>query len=163
MASIRIVLDPEQEGGLGEPFASAHLKGTLIHLADDAEVVISGLKDGMQTGKPSMMFGFVLPDGRPVIVETSWRLFAMAFWNFAQRFGDEKPDLSGMAVQYDPTGSGGRVQLDVISDDQQPFFDCELCPASFRSEKTGVEGSEEVAQFIHRHFREKHPDWTPPT
>lgn len=157
MASIRIVLDPEAEGGLGPEFERGFHDKSMIHLGDDAEVVISGLRDGMTSGKPSMAFGFVLPDGKPVLVETSWRLFAMAFHAFAAKFGEEKPDTVGMAVEYDATGSGHRVHLDVIPDDQQPFFECEICGKSYRPEETGEEGSLKVTQWAYRHYREDHP------
>lgn len=153
MASLRVVLDPERQGqGLGLDVDPE----TLIHLADDAEIVITGLQGGMQSGKPSMAFAFTLPDGRAVIAETSWRLFALAFWRFAERFGEEKPDLSGMAVEYDSTGAGDKVRLDLKPDDQPQWFQCELCGARVDA-PPGEEGARKIAGWVHRHYREKHP------
>jgi len=87
MPSLRIVLDPEASGGMGEPFRSAVEDGTIIHLKD--EMVISGLEHGTQGGNPSMAFGFVLPDGRPVLVETTWALFRSAYHAFDARFNPD--------------------------------------------------------------------------
>lgn len=101
MPSLRIVLDPERDGlglGVSDP-------KDIVHLAADAEIVVSGLPDGMVGGRPSMMFGFKLPDGRVVIAETSWRLFAAAYKAFAGQFGD---DTAGLALEYDATGAGQR-------------------------------------------------------
>ena len=156
MLSLRIVLDPERDGlglGVSDP-------REVLHLADDAEIVISGLPDGMQSGKPSMMFGFALPDGRVVIAETSWWLFATAFQAFAARFGAE-PDSAGKAIEYDATGAGAKVHLDLQADDLPNTFQCELCGEQ-REEPPGQEGTTAILQFIHRHFREAHPDWPVP-
>src|SRR5579864_7801340 len=109
MPSLRIVLDPEREG-LGFDVSQKEV----IHLTNDAEIVVSGLPDGMVGGKPSMMFGFKLPDGRVVIAETSWRLFAAAYKAFAGKFGQE--DTAGIAIEYDPTGAGQRVRLNLVAD-----------------------------------------------
>lgn len=146
---LRIVLDPERDG-LG---LDAH-PSNVIHLAGDAEIVVSGLPDGMVGGKPSMMFGFKLPDGRVVIAETSWRLFAAAFKAFASKFGQD--DTTGISLEYDATGAGQRVRLDLVADDAPQFFECELCGAR-TEEPPGVEGAQKIAQWVHRHFREKHP------
>jgi hypothetical protein len=152
--SLRIVLDPERQGlGLNAD------PSRTIHLGDDAEIVVSGLPDGMVGGRPSMMFGFTLPDGRVVIAETSWRLFAAAYKAFAGKFGQD--DTAGLALEYDPTGAGARVRLDLVDDDAPQFFECVLC--GHRVEQPpGVEGAQKLAQWIHRHFREKHPGETIP-
>ncbi len=157
MPSLRIVLNPEQDGlglGVSDP-------AEVIHLGNEAEIVISGLPDGMVGGKPSMMFGFTLPDGRVVIAETSWRLFSAAYMAFAGKFGVETPDASGLSLEYDATGGGQRVRLDLIPDDQPQFFECELCGAR-TDELPGVDGAQRIAQWVHRHFREKHPGKTIP-
>jgi hypothetical protein len=148
MPSLRIVLDPERDG-LGFDADPADI----IHLPD-TEIVISGLRDGMANGAASMMFGFKLPDGRVVIAETSWRLFAAAFKAFAGKFGGD--DTTGISLEYDATGAGDRVRLDLIADDAPQFFECELC-GSRTEEPPGVEGAQKIAQWVHRHFREKHP------
>ena|SRR5579864_8241733 len=151
MPSLRIVLDPEREG-LGFDVSQKEV----IHLTNDAEIVVSGLPDGMVGGRPSMMFGFKLPDGRVVIAETSWRLFSAAYMAFAGKFGVEKPDASGISLEYDATGAGQRVRLDLLPDDAPQFFECELCGARIEKDP-GIEGAHEIAQWVHRHFREKHP------
>lgn len=153
MPSLRIVLDPERTG-LG---LDVH-PSKVIHLAGDGEIVVSGLSDGMTSGAPSMMFGFKLPDGRVVIAETSWRLFAAAFKAFAGKFGTD--DVAGIALEYDPDGSGQRVLLELRADDQPQFFQCELCGDRI-DERAGVEGAKRIAQWAHRHFREKHPGHAP--
>lgn len=89
MLSMRIVLDPEQSGGMGEEFAKAVRDGTILHLTN--EIVVSGLSGGMQSGKPSIAFGFILPDGTPVVAETSWALFRSAALAFSAKF-DESND-----------------------------------------------------------------------
>ena len=158
MASVRLVLNPEQSG-IGEPFVTQHLDGTLIHLKDDDEIVISGLEHGMQSGAPSMMFGFVLPDGRAVLAETSWKLFAAAFQAFAGKFGTH--DVSGVELHYDATGGGDKVKLLLQADDAPQFFECELCGKRI-DRPPGLEGAREIAQWVHRHFREDHPGHSAP-
>jgi hypothetical protein len=86
MISIRVILDPETPPGIGPPFTTPEGREKLVHLTN--EIIVSGLPDGMQSGKPSMMFGFVLPDGTPVIAETSWALFETAYRAFAAKFGE---------------------------------------------------------------------------
>lgn len=155
MPSLRIILEPEQQG-IGDNFQRAALDGTLIHLGDDAEVVVSGLERGMASGAPSMMFGFALPDGRCVIAETSWRLFSAAYMAFAGKFGVDQPDASGITLEYDATGGGQRVRLDLIADDAPQFFECQVCGDRV-DEPAGVDGAVRITQWVHRHFREKHP------
>lgn len=166
MPSLRIVLDPEEAGGIGEEFAQAVRDGTLIHLANDAEIVMSGLADGMSSGKPSVMFGFKLPDGQVVMAETSWWLFATAFWAFAARFGqgDAKgavfPDGEGKAIEF---GKGEqRVRLELQADDAPQWFECELCGARYDATEPGVKGAEQVVAWIADHFEKEHPDWPSP-
>ena len=48
---------------------------------------IGGLPGGMVSGKPSVSFGFTLPDGKVVFAQTSMRLFHVAAKAFAQRYG----------------------------------------------------------------------------
>jgi hypothetical protein len=51
---------------------------------------VAGLDDGMTSGKPSVAFGIVLPDGRWVFAETSLRLFLTAADVLKARFGDPR-------------------------------------------------------------------------
>lgn len=107
MPVLRIVLEPE-ELGLGIAY-----DGELIHLGDDAEIVITGLKEGMQSdgdnpARPSMAFAFKLPNGDLVIAETSWRLFATAYHAFLGKFGEA--DLPGMQIEF-PDDPGRMVDV----------------------------------------------------
>lgn len=81
------------------PMLSIHLEGDgalgtvcagrqVIHLTN--ELHVAGLAAGMQSGKPSAAFAFVLPDGRAVIAETSLALFLMAADALKARFGDPR-------------------------------------------------------------------------
>lgn len=137
----------------------------VIHLADAARFEMGGLAGGMQSGAASVAFRLDLPDGRVVVAETSWRLFAMAFHAFAARFGAQ-PDAAGMELHTDLTGHGGMTRLDVLPDGTPGFVLCELCGE--RRESSEFEGATEIEQqdamlkWLVRHFKEKHPDWTPP-
>jgi len=53
---------------------------------------IGGLPGGMTSGKPSVSFGFTLPDGRTVFAQTSMRLFHVAAKAFATRYGWQDTD-----------------------------------------------------------------------
>ncbi len=59
----------------------------VIHLANDAVIEVAMLEGGMSSGLPSVAFRFDLPDGRVVVAETSWRLFAAAARAAALQFG----------------------------------------------------------------------------
>jgi hypothetical protein len=48
----------------------------VIHLTNEIEV--GSLEAGMESGKPSVVFVFTLPDGRVVMAETSLELFVAA-------------------------------------------------------------------------------------
>lgn len=48
---------------------------------------IGGLSGGMTSGKPSVSFGFTLPDGKVVFAQTSMKLFHVAAKAFATRYG----------------------------------------------------------------------------
>ena len=48
----------------------------IIHLDNDITVV--SLRNGMLSGKPSVAFIFILPDGKAVVAETSLELFVTA-------------------------------------------------------------------------------------
>lgn len=147
MASLRLVLDPEREG-LGIAYS-----GDLVHLADDAEIVITGLHDGMQAtdGNPSrasMALAFKLPSGDLVIAETSWRLFASAYHAFLGKFGE--PDMSGMRVEIPEDGR----TLEFVSS-EKPFVQCGEC--GWRLDGVNTEASvEHLVREYERHYRKKH-------
>lgn len=62
--------------------------GQPIHLGNDAVIRVVGLDNGMESGRASIAFGFLLPDGRWVLAETSLRLFLVAADVLKVRFGD---------------------------------------------------------------------------
>lgn len=53
---------------------------------------IGGLEGGMVSGKPSVSFGFTMPDGTTVFAQTSMRLFHSAAKAFAARYGWQDRD-----------------------------------------------------------------------
>jgi hypothetical protein len=92
MPSLRIVLDGE---GAFPELAQLHEQGLLIHLTDDADIAVTSLAGGMQSGDPSAAFVFRLPDGRAVFAETSLRLLLTAADALKSRHGDPRmADLS---------------------------------------------------------------------
>jgi hypothetical protein len=136
-------------------------RAPVIHLGNDAPPIqMSGLEDGMSSGAPSVIFRLDLPDGTTVLAETSWRLFAYAFWAFAARFGEERPDLTGMEVIGDWTGAGPQ-KLRVLPGDE-PWVVCELCGKKREVDPADPETAREALQWLYRHFQEEHPGWTPP-
>lgn len=152
MSELRIVIDPELEG-LGIEY-----EGKLIHLADDAEIVISGLPDGMEAGpdgktRASMVLAFKLPNGDLVVAETSWRLFATAYHSFLAKFGE--PDLPGMQINLEP----GRTIEFVAS--EKPFVQCGSCKWRLDGENT-EESVEHLMREYDRHYRKKHRGVPPP-
>lgn len=64
------------------------LKGKeIIHLANDAPPVeVAVLDGGLASGRPSVAIRINLPDGTPVIVETSARLFVSAARMISTKF-----------------------------------------------------------------------------
>lgn len=157
------LIDAESPEGVQELIDS----GQVVHLADDAEIVVSGLEGGMQSGAPSVVLGFRLPDGKVVMAETSWRLFATAFHALAGRFGTTYPDMQGMEILTGGEGTGSPSKLVIVPDEALRFVQCELCGArkEFPPEAETGRSQEEVlepARWLYRHFREKHPSWAPP-
>lgn len=148
MPSLRIVLEPEQLG-LGLEYT-----GQVIHLGDDAEIVITGLPDGMQGGKPSMAFAFKLPNGDLVVAETSWRLFASAYLAFRAKFGEA--EFEGM--RFEMPDEGRAIEL-VAS--EKPFVQCGSCSWRLDGENTGASVTHLMREY-ERHYRKKHRGITPP-
>lgn len=82
------------------PLLHIHLEaeGSLQNLADRAkgivhlqeELHVTALPNGTTSGKPSVAFGFLLPDGRMVFAETTLALFLMAADAFKARCGDPR-------------------------------------------------------------------------
>jgi hypothetical protein len=64
----------------------AERRGDMIHLAETA-IGLTVLAGGMTSGRESVAFRFDLPDGRPVLAETSWQLLATAAQAIAARYG----------------------------------------------------------------------------
>lgn len=54
------------------------------------EATITGLSEGMQSGRPSVMFRLDLPDGRVVLYQTSLRLLLTAADALKARYGDPR-------------------------------------------------------------------------
>lgn len=64
--------------------------GQLIHLGNGARPIgITALKDGMASGRPSVMLRLDLPDGRAVLAETSLRLFLAVADVLRAEYGDQ--------------------------------------------------------------------------
>lgn len=61
----------------------------LIHIKEPVRV--GGLPGGMASGKASVAIALQLPDGRPVIVETSMELFLVAADVLRARYGVNAP------------------------------------------------------------------------
>lgn len=88
MPSLRIILD-------GDGAFPELARDDVIHLADNADIAVTGLAHGMASGDPSAAFVFMLPDGRPVLAETSLRLLLSAADALKARYGDPRmADLS---------------------------------------------------------------------
>ena len=63
----------------------------VVHLGNEAPPIqLSGLENGMSSGKPSVMIRLDLPDGRTVLAETSLALLLIAADAFKARFGDPR-------------------------------------------------------------------------
>lgn len=60
----------------------------IVHVQNDVHV--TALPHGTTGGKPSVAFGFRLPDGRLVIAETTLALFLLAADALKARFGDPR-------------------------------------------------------------------------
>lgn len=148
MPELRIVLEPEQLG-LGIEYT-----GELIHLGDDAEIVITGLPDGMQSGKPSMMFAFKLPNGDLVAAETSWRLFATAYHAFRGKFGDA--EVEGMRIELPDEGRA----IELVAS-EKPFVQCGSCAWRLDGENTEASVAHLMRQY-EGHYRKKHRGINPP-
>jgi hypothetical protein len=59
----------------------------IVHLGNDTTIGMAALEAGMTSGRLSVAFRFDLPDGRPVLAETSWRVLATAVRGIAARYG----------------------------------------------------------------------------
>jgi hypothetical protein len=62
-------------------------RGKVIHLGEGSALGVSALAGGMQSGAPSVMIRFDLPDGRTVLAEMSLRLFLAAADALRARYG----------------------------------------------------------------------------
>lgn len=59
----------------------------IIHLGDGTSIDLAFLEGGMTSGRHSVAIRIDLPDGRPVIAETSWRILALSVQAIAARYG----------------------------------------------------------------------------
>jgi hypothetical protein len=74
--------------GAFQPLTDQH--GTPIEIAAEQPIHVALLESGMESGKPSIAFGFVLPDGRWVFAQTSMALFLTAADAFRAKAGDPR-------------------------------------------------------------------------
>lgn len=105
MPSIGIVLDAERTGLAAvrdlcarrgtDDVSDLVSRGDVIHLGADASIEIGALPAGMASGKPSIAFGFALPDGRVVLAESSLQLLLTAADAFRAKYGDPRVGLTG--------------------------------------------------------------------
>lgn len=129
-------------------------RGELIDLGDDDTIVLTGLPNGMQSGAPSVALAFKLPDGKVVIAQTSWRLFATGFHQLAGRFDTPYPDLKGMDIVVDST----RTTTEIVGDDEPQWMECVFCGErqDFPPQSAGTQPMEPM-WWLHEHARTKHP------
>lgn len=86
MPAIDLNLDGD---GAFADYAQEIADGTLIHLGNDAPAIrMAVLAGGMASGRPSVVFGFRLPDGRAVLAETSLAILQTAMAGIMARYGD---------------------------------------------------------------------------
>lgn len=74
--------------GAFQPLRDEH--GEPIEVAPESLIHVAVLESGMVSGKPSVAFGMVLPDGRWVFAQTSMALFLTAADAFRARYGDPR-------------------------------------------------------------------------
>jgi len=63
---------------------------SLIHLADGEVVRLGAFPHGMQTGKPSVAFGFEVGDEAVVVAEMSFALLLTAVDTLKAKYGDPR-------------------------------------------------------------------------
>lgn len=68
----------------------ADKKDKIIHLGNESKLSISGLFGGMESGAPSVAIRFDLPDGTPVVAETSLKLFLTVSDMLKAKYGDPR-------------------------------------------------------------------------
>lgn len=130
--------------------------GTLIDLSPDGSIILAALEDGMVSGAPAIIMGFKLPDGKVVLAQTSWRLFASAFHALASKFGTPYPDLKEMELLHPGVGSS----MTIVGDDEDRYMICVACGEKRTFEPQSVEGSQPSAPlwWLREHFEAKHPE-----
>lgn len=136
-------------------------RGDIIVLGDDAEIVVNGMENATQSGAPGVVVGFALPDGRRVVAQLTWRLFATCFHSLAGKFGTPYPDLKDMELIHGGAGSGMKYEL--VGDDDPRYMECQVCGErrEFASQNESADPWE-PSRWMYQHFLERHPDWTPP-
>lgn len=116
MPALTVVLDVETDG-----FTSLQDSAPPIHLGEGAQIEIGALRAGMQSGAPSVMFCFQIPDGRPVVAETSMALLLTASEVLKAKYGD--PRQSADLQQA----------MDEVSAEQQAAMDAQSAQGSTRA------------------------------
>lgn len=83
MEHLRIIPDLTQQGLRdGEHMVGAH----------DGEVVIGGMPDGTESGKPTVMIAFDLGDREFLVAETTLSLFLTAADGLKAKYGDPREE-----------------------------------------------------------------------
>ncbi len=75
---------------LREAMLSENEDRTVIHLADGQTVRLGALPDGMQNGKPSVMFGFEIDNETIVVAEMSLALLLTGVDAIKAVYGDPR-------------------------------------------------------------------------
>lgn len=142
-------------GANAEQLAEMRARGEVIDLGDDDTIMLTGLPHGMQSGAPSVMLAFKLPDGKIVMAQTSWRLFATGFHQLAGRFNTPYPDLTGMDLLVEATGTA----TEIIGDDELQWMSCGVCGKreEFAPQSEGTQPMVGM-WWLHDHIRDEHPE-----
>lgn len=83
MPHMKLILDGD---GAWSELISQGRESDIIHLPEP-KIEVCVLAHGMASGAPSIAMRIDLPDGKVVIAETSWALFAAAARGIAARYG----------------------------------------------------------------------------
>lgn len=84
----RVTLRLEGDGAFEDVLETAE---EIIYLtSDEFEMRVAALESGMQSGAPSIAFGFQLPDGKYVIFDTSLKIMLTTLEAIVARYGDPR-------------------------------------------------------------------------
>lgn len=87
MLAINLILDGD---GSMPDLAEVMAAGKLIHMNGETGMHMTGLSGGTDSGNPSVMFRFDLPDGRVLVAETSLRLLTTCVAALNARHGGSR-------------------------------------------------------------------------